>query len=164
MCEQTVTQLKKWDLPQLSRLTVTPCRLTSMWRIQVDFDCLSSLQLSYNANSMQHSLIDGHTLQHRLNSTQATHLIYNILSGSWPLAFSSSKLSTFFNNFIEKQAVNMMPVNQVQSRVCHATVLADAGSLPWSESNRMLTAADIMSTDVIVNKQFLKVTYSPFKQ
>ncbi len=32
-------------------------------------------------------------------------------------------------NFIEKQAVNTMPVNHVQSRVCHVTILADAGSL-----------------------------------
>ncbi len=28
--------------------------------------------------------------------------------------------------------------------------------------NRMLTAADLMATGVIVNKQFLKVTYNPF--
>ncbi len=54
----------------------------------------------------------------------------------------------------------MMPVNHVQSRVCHVTVLADAGSLIQSESNRMLTAADLMATGVIVNKQFLKVRYA----
>ncbi len=58
----------------------------------------------------------------------------------------------------------MMPVNHVQSRVCHVTVLADAGSLPRSESNRMLTAVDLTATGVIVNKQYLKVTYSPFKR
>ncbi len=52
----------------------------------------------------------------------------------------------------------MMPVNQVQSCVCHVTVLADAGSLPQSESNRMLTAVDLTATRVIVNKQFLNVT------
>ncbi len=54
----------------------------------------------------------------------------------------------------------MMPVNHVQSRVCHVTVLADAGSLPQSESNRMLTAADLTATGVTVNKNFLNVTYS----
>ncbi len=32
----------------------------------------------------------------------------------------------FLNNFIEKQAVSMMPVKHVQSRVCHVTVLASA--------------------------------------
>ncbi len=32
-----------------------------------------------------------------------------------------------------------------------------------SESNRMLTADDLTATGVIVNKQFLKVSYSPFK-
>ncbi len=57
----------------------------------------------------------------------------------------------------------MMPITHVQSRVCHVTVLADAGSLPQIESNRMLTAVDLTATGVIVNKQFLKVTYSPFK-
>ncbi len=57
----------------------------------------------------------------------------------------------------------MMPVNHIQSCVCHVTVLADAGSLPSSESNRMLTAVDLTATGVIVIKQFLKVTYSPFK-
>ncbi len=61
-----------------------------------------------------------------------------------------------FNNFIEKQAVNMMPC------VCHITVLADAGSLPGSESNRMLIAVDLMPTGVTVNTQFLKVTHSLF--
>ncbi len=53
-------------------------------------------------------------------------------------------------------------LSRVQSRVCHVTALADAGSLPRSESNRMLTAVDITTTGAIVNKQFLKVTYSPF--
>ncbi len=57
----------------------------------------------------------------------------------------------------------MMPVNHVQSCVCHITVLADAGSLSQSESNKMLTAVDLTDTGVTVNKQFLKVTYSPFK-
>ncbi len=52
----------------------------------------------------------------------------------------------------------MMPVNHV-----HATVLANVGSLPRSESNRMLTAVDLTATGVIVNKQFLNFTYSPFK-
>ncbi len=56
----------------------------------------------------------------------------------------------------------MMPVNHVQSRVCHVTVLADAGSLPRSESNRMLTALDLTATGVTVNKQCLKVTHSSF--
>ncbi len=53
----------------------------------------------------------------------------------------------------------MMPVNHVQSRVRHVTVLADAGSLPGSESN-MLTAVDLMATGVIVDEQFLNVTYT----
>ncbi len=57
----------------------------------------------------------------------------------------------------------MMPVNHVQSCVCHVAVLADADLLPWSESNRMLTAIDLTTTGVIDNKHFLKVTYSPFK-
>ncbi len=57
----------------------------------------------------------------------------------------------------------MLPANHVQSRVCHIAVLANAGSLPRSESNRMLTAVDLSAIGVIVNKQFLKVTYSPFK-
>ncbi len=57
----------------------------------------------------------------------------------------------------------MLPVNHVQSRVCHVTALADAGSLPQSESNRMLAAVDLTATGVTVNKQFPKVTYSPFK-
>ncbi len=52
----------------------------------------------------------------------------------------------------------MMPVSHVQSRVCHVTVLADAGSLPQRESNRMLTAADLTATGA----QFLNVTESPF--
>ncbi len=63
----------------------------------------------------------------------------------------------------------MMPVNHVQSCVCHVTVLADAGcsclqsgSTSTSRRNRMLTAGDLTATNVIVNKQFLKVTYSPF--
>ncbi len=56
----------------------------------------------------------------------------------------------------------MMPVNHVRSRVCHVTVLAGAGSLPRSESNMLLIAADLMATGVIVNKHFLNVTYSPF--
>ncbi len=54
----------------------------------------------------------------------------------------------------------MMPVNHVQSHVCHVTVLADAGT---SKSNRMLTAVDLTDTCVIVNKHFLNATYSPFK-
>ncbi len=54
----------------------------------------------------------------------------------------------------------MMPVSHVQSRVCHVTVLADAGT---SATNRMLTAVDLTATGVIVNKHFLNVTYSPFK-
>ncbi len=65
--------------------------------------------------------------------------------------------------------INMMPVNHVQSCVCHVIVLADAGCLRlWSvskavsASNRMLTAVDLTAIGVIVNKQFLKVTYSPF--
>ncbi len=41
--------------------------------------------------------------------------------------------------------------------------MADAGSLPQSESNRMLTAVDLTATGVIVNKQFLNVTHSSFK-
>ncbi len=57
----------------------------------------------------------------------------------------------------------MMPVNHIQSRVCHVTVLADAGSLPQSDGNRMVTAVDLTATSVIVNKQFLNVTYSLFK-
>ncbi len=56
----------------------------------------------------------------------------------------------------------MMPVNHDQSCVCHITVLADAGLLPQNESNRILTAVDLTATGVIVNKQFLKVTYSLF--
>ncbi len=54
----------------------------------------------------------------------------------------------------------MMPVSHVQSCVCHVTVLADAGSLPQSESTRMLTAVDLTANGVTVNKRFLKVTYS----
>ncbi len=46
----------------------------------------------------------------------------------------------------------MMPVNHVQSCVCHVTVLADAGT---STSNRMLTAVDLTATSVVVNKHFL---------
>ncbi len=57
----------------------------------------------------------------------------------------------------------MMLVNHVQSRVCHVTVLADADSLPWSAGNRILATVDLMATGVIVNKQFLKITWSPFK-
>ncbi len=47
----------------------------------------------------------------------------------------------------------MMPVNHVQ----------DAGLLPQSESNSKLTAVDLTATGVTVNKQFLNVTYIPFK-
>ncbi len=54
----------------------------------------------------------------------------------------------------------MMSVNHVQSRMCHITVLADAGT---GMSNRMLTAVDLMATGVIVKKHFLNVTYSSFK-
>ncbi len=43
----------------------------------------------------------------------------------------------------------MMPVNHVQSCVCHVTVLAGAGT---GTSNRMLTAVDLTATGVIVNK------------
>ncbi len=45
----------------------------------------------------------------------------------------------------------MMPVNHVQSRVCHVTVLADAGSRLLSgstvarASDRTLTAVDLTS-------------------
>ncbi len=53
-----------------------------------------------------------------------------------------------------------MPVNHVQSHVCHVTVLADVVT---NVSNRMLTAVGLMATGVIVNKHFLNVTYSPFK-
>ncbi len=55
-----------------------------------------------------------------------------------------------------------MPDNHVQSYVCHVTVLADAGSLSRSVSNRMVTAVDLTATGVIVNKQFLNVTYNHF--
>ncbi len=48
----------------------------------VRVDCLSSSQLHYSTNSVQQKLNDQHTPQHRLSSTQATHLIYNIPSGS----------------------------------------------------------------------------------
>ncbi len=54
----------------------------------------------------------------------------------------------------------MMPVNHVQSHVCHVTVLAVAGT---NVSNRMLTAVDLTATGVVVNKRFLNVTYTPFK-
>ncbi len=54
----------------------------------------------------------------------------------------------------------MMPINHVQSCVCHVIVLADAGT---NASNRMLTAVDLTATGVIVTKHFLNVTYSPFK-
>ncbi len=57
----------------------------------------------------------------------------------------------------------MMPVSHVQSRVCHATVLANAGSCPQSAS-RMLTAVDLTATGVIVNKHFLNVTHCPFNR
>ncbi len=66
------------------------------------------------------------------------------------------------NIFIEKQAANMVPVNHVQSCACHVIVLADAGSLPQSNSNSMLTAGDLMATGVTVNKQFLNITYRTF--
>ncbi len=56
-------------------------------------------------------------------------------------------INIFLNNFMEKQAVSMMPVNHVQSLVCHGTVLTDTGSRLWS---------------VIVNEHFLNVTHSPF--
>ncbi len=77
----------------------------------------------------------------------------------------TSKLSTYFfsNNFIEMQAINMMLVNHVQSRVCHVTALADAGSHLWSTSNRMLTAVDLTATGVIVYWHFLHITYRTFK-
>ncbi len=55
-------------------------------------------------------------------------------------------------------SINMMHVNQVQSCVCHATVLADAQDAhlrPGSASARV--------TGIINNKHFLKVTYSIFK-
>ncbi len=42
----------------------------------------------------------------------------------------------FLNNLIEKQAVSMMPVNHVQSRVCHIAVLAD----PSNTSNHFVEA------------------------
>ncbi len=64
------------------------------------------------------------------------------------------------NNFIEKQAVSIMPVNHVQSLVCVVTVLVDVGS---STSNRMLTAVDLTATGVTVNKHFVNVAYGPFK-
>ncbi len=51
-------------------------------------------------------------------------------------------MNLFFNNFIEKQAVNMMPVNHVHT----------------------LTAGDLTATGIIVNKHFLKVTYRTFKE
>ncbi len=63
----------------------------------------------------------------------------------------------------------MMPVNHIQSRVCHITVVADAGSRLWnastgvSASNRLLTVVELTARGVIVNKQFLNVTYSLFK-
>ncbi len=66
------------------------------------------------------------------------------------------------------QAVNMMPVNHIQSRVCLVTVLADAGSrllsanTCLSASDRMLTAVDLTATGVTANKQFLNVTYRTF--
>ncbi len=67
------------------------------------------------------------------------------------------KLSAcFLNNFIEKQAVSTMPVNHVQSCVCHVTVLAGAdsclqrGSTGANASN--MTAVDLTATGVTVNK------------
>ncbi len=57
----------------------------------------------------------------------------------------------------------MMPLNHIQSRVCHVTVLVDAGSCLRSASNRTLTAGDMTATGVIVNRHFLNVTYRTFK-
>ncbi len=63
----------------------------------------------------------------------------------------------------------MMSVNQIQSPVCHVTVLADAGLRLWSVStrlsmsDRMPTAVGLTATGVIVNDYFLNVTYSAFK-
>ncbi len=76
----------------------------------------------------------------------------------------ASKLSTFFNSFIEKQVVNMMPVDHIQSRACHVNVGSRlrSASIHASASNRMLTAGDLMATGVIVNKFFLNVTYRTF--
>ncbi len=64
----------------------------------------------------------------------------------------------------------MIPVNHIQSCVCHIPVLADTGSRLWSAStrasasNRMLTAVDLTATVVIVKKHFLNVTYRTFKR
>ncbi len=60
----------------------------------------------------------------------------------------------------------MMPVKHTRFVFRHITVLADAGSRLWSGSTGMsasnMTAVDLTATCVIVNKHFLKVTYSPF--
>ncbi len=50
----------------------------------------------------------------------------------------------------------MMPVSHVQLRP--QSVSTRAGG-----SNRMLAAVDLTATGVIVNKQFLKVTYGTYK-
>ena len=58
----------------------------------------------------------------------------------------------------------------VLADVCRLTVLTDARSHSGSAftrasaSNRTLTFVDIAATGVAVNKQFLILTYSPFKK
>ncbi len=115
---------------------------------------------------------DRHTPQRRLTIRHRQHILFIIFClAHSPLAFSSSYLAllTLLSHSVKarqtaiscQQAINMMPVSHVQSGVCDVTVLADAGT---SASDRILTAVDLMATGVIVNKHFLNVTYSPFKE
>ncbi len=78
------------------------------------------------------------------------------------LQISTSKRLFNFLNANVPHAADGVPVNHVQCRVT-SLLLPMLCSLPQSENNRMLTAVDLTATGVTVNKQFLKVTYSPFK-
>ncbi len=82
----------------------------------------------------------------------------------WSIKLASKQSTFFFNNFIEKQAVNMMPAKCIQSRVCHVTFMADAGSHLQSESNRMLTAGDLTATGVTVTSNFWMLHTEPLME
>ncbi len=112
------------------------CRLASMRRKRVGFDCLSSLRLCHSSNSEQRSLNDRHTPQHRLNSTQSTHLIYNTPSSSLtvsvakPLSESwtnSAKLLTSYQHFL----TTLLKSKNCQHDACQSLSVSCVMSLFW---------------------------------
>ncbi len=132
------------------------------------------LQLNHNKISLfwDHTATtnDRFTPQHRLatwHRKQILFTIFRLVHSAFVQLICCVALLTLLSLLVKTrqtakscwQAIYMMPFNHGQSRVCHVTVLADAGT---SASNGTLTAVDLTATGIIVNKHFLNVTYSPF--